>query len=110
MKLLVYSILPLLLITAAICISASSPAVARDPVPAKKLATINPSYADPGEDPHLSILVEPVPACSEESGASGGSLTGGGQVETIKIDRIDLTYKFGLFIYSFYRNIDKIIF
>ncbi|MFO7915466.1 MAG: hypothetical protein R6U43_07220 [Candidatus Krumholzibacteriales bacterium] len=110
MKFFVCYMLPLMLIAAVICISASSPAVARNPVPAKQYAIINPSCADPGEDPHLSILVEPVPDSSENSGASGSNWTGSGREKPVIDNRVALTYKFELFIYSFYNNIDKILF
>lgn len=110
MKFFLFSMLPLLLISAVICISASSPAVARNPIPVEQQTVINPSCADPGEDPHLSILVEPGPASCEDGGASGGNLAAAGQKQAVIRDHIALTYKFGLFIYSFYSNIDKILF
>ena len=110
MKFFLFSMLPLLLISVVICVSASSPAVARNPIPVKEQAVINPSCADPGEDPHLSILVEPGTVNSEDGGASGGNLVVAGHKQAVITDHMALTYKFGLFIYSFYNNIDKIIF
>jgi hypothetical protein len=99
-------LLLLLLIAAAICISEPYPALARNPVPVKE-CQINPSCADPGEDPHLSILVEPAPGSNGKSGSSGEELLRPG--ETVVIRKIPLN-KFELFIFSVYTSIDKILF
>jgi hypothetical protein len=110
MKYYMRSLLLLLLAAASIAAAVPDSALARNPIPAKERVVVNPSYADPGEDPHLSILVEPAPSCTEKSGCAPGAGNNEAEKEEAVCGRSRLFDKLGFFIYSFYLNMDNILF
>jgi len=111
MKLHSGSLLLFLLIAAVICAFPFSRAMARNPVPAREMAVSEPSYADPGEDPHLQTLVVPLPEYREENGYQGAGSEENSDCrrEIVKSSGSPLN-KFNIFLYSIYRTVDTFIF
>ena len=104
----------LLLLTAIVVImSFFSMADARSPIPVVESRGINPSCADPGEDPHLKVVMAPVPRndcdCGGGSSGSNQEIIDGGKKETVKY-RQGLFNKFDLFLYIFHRSLDNLLF
>lgn len=111
MKLHPGSLLLFLLIAAVICAFPFSRAMARNPVPAKEMAVSEPSYADPGEDPHLQISVVPLSEYSEDNGCHGADPEKNSDCssEIVRSPGSPLN-KFNIFLYSIYRTLDTFIF
>jgi hypothetical protein len=110
MQLSVRAFLPLMLIAAVISASIFSPALAREPVPVQERAFVDPYFADPGEDPHLSILEEPASPTSGGNDTSAACERGDGGAGNDRRYRRIRSAKFDIFLFSIYNTLGLFLF